>query len=42
LHRHATLFVNTQAPLDILTDAASYRIRTVTQVLENLSMRGSI
>ncbi|MCY1410417.1 hypothetical protein D9M71_257860 [compost metagenome] len=37
-----TLFVDTQAPLDILTDAANYRIRAVTQVLENLSMRGSI
>ncbi|WP_130907326.1 hypothetical protein [Pseudomonas sp. Sample_16] len=37
-----TLFVDTQAPLDVLTDAASYRIRAVTQVLENLSMRGSI
>ena len=37
-----TLFVDTQAPLDILIDTANYRIRTVTQVLENLSMRGSI
>ncbi|VVP65256.1 hypothetical protein PS918_00074 [Pseudomonas fluorescens] len=37
-----TLFVDTQAPLDILIDAANYRIRAVTQVLENLSMRGSI
>jgi hypothetical protein len=37
-----TLFVDTHAPLDILTDAANYRIRAVTQVLENLSMRGSI
>ncbi|MGE8069735.1 hypothetical protein [Pseudomonas sp. NPDC089569] len=37
-----TLFVDTHAPLDILTDAASYRICAVTQVLENLSMRGSI
>jgi hypothetical protein len=37
-----TLFVDTQAPLDVLADAASYRIRAVTQVLENLSMRGSI
>jgi hypothetical protein len=25
-----------------LTDAARYRIRAVTQVLENLSMRGSV
>ena len=35
-----TLFVDTHAPLDILTDAASYRIRAVTKVLENLSVRG--
>ena len=32
-----TLFVDARAPLDILSDAASYRIRAVTQVLENLS-----
>jgi hypothetical protein len=31
-----------RVPLDILIDALSYRIRTVTRVLENLSMRGSI
>ncbi|WP_433736214.1 hypothetical protein [Pseudomonas putida] len=37
-----TLFVDTLAPLDVLMDAANYRIRAVTQVLENLSMRGSI
>jgi hypothetical protein len=37
-----TLFVGTHAPLDILTDAAAYRFRAVTHVLENLSMRGSI
>jgi hypothetical protein len=37
-----TLFVDTHAPLDILTDTASYRIRAVTQVLENMSMRGSV
>ncbi|EJM61276.1 hypothetical protein PMI30_05340 [Pseudomonas sp. GM50] len=37
-----TLFVDTHAPLDVLYDAASYRIRAVTQVLENLSMRGSV
>ncbi|NUT77890.1 hypothetical protein HNO86_22840 [Pseudomonas sp. C1C7] len=37
-----TLFVDTHAPLDALMDAASYRIRAVTEVLENLSMRGSI
>ena len=37
-----TLFVDTLAPLDVLMDAANYRIRAITQVLENLSMRGSI
>ncbi|MFY0729251.1 hypothetical protein J1D76_10785 [Pseudomonas sp. NFX15] len=37
-----TLFVDIHAPLDILTDAAGYRIRAVTQVLENPSMRGSV
>ncbi|NSX10940.1 hypothetical protein HTX81_20350 [Pseudomonas lini] len=37
-----TLFVDTHAPLDVLYDAASYRIRAVTQVLENISMRGSV
>ena len=37
-----TLFVDTHAPLDVLYETANYRIRAVTQVLENLSMRGSI
>ncbi|MDR7286557.1 hypothetical protein J2X84_005421 [Pseudomonas corrugata] len=37
-----TLFVDTHAPLDVLYDAANYRIRAVTQVLENMSMRGSV
>jgi hypothetical protein len=37
-----TLFVDTHAPVDILTEASSYRIRAVTQVLENMSMRGSV
>ncbi|WP_347901448.1 hypothetical protein [Pseudomonas purpurea] len=37
-----TLFVDTHAPLDVLHDAAGYRIRAVTQVLENLAMRGEI
>ncbi|RON49635.1 hypothetical protein [Pseudomonas frederiksbergensis] len=37
-----TLFVDTHAPLDVLYDAANYRIRAVTQALENLSMRDSI
>jgi hypothetical protein len=37
-----TLFFDTQAPLNVLTNAAAYRIDAVTQVLENLGMRGSI
>ena len=37
-----TLFIDTQAPLDVLVDAANHRIQAVTQVLENLAMRGSI
>jgi hypothetical protein len=28
-----TLFLDTQAPIDVLTDAANYRILAVTQVL---------
>jgi len=40
--RRPTLFFDTQAPLYALNDAAAYRIEAVTQVLENLSMRGSI
>lgn len=37
-----SLFVDTHVPLDILMDAANYRIRAVVQVLENMCMRGSI
>jgi hypothetical protein len=36
------LFVDTSAPLHILLDTAGYRIRAVTQLLENLAMRGDI
>lgn len=31
--------VRTQAPLDFLQAMADYRIRTVTQVLENIAFR---
>jgi hypothetical protein len=31
----ASLLIDTQAPLDVLQAMADYRIRTVTQVLEN-------
>ena len=41
-HHKSRLFVDTHAPLDVLCDAANYRIRAVTQVLENMSMRGSV
>ena len=36
------LLIDTQAPLDVLYDAAAYRIRAVTQVLENLAFREEI
>lgn len=37
-----SLFVNTTQPLHSLLSTASYRIRAVTQILENLVMRGDI
>ena len=36
------LVIDTQAPLDVLYDAAAYRIRAVTQFLENLAFREEI
>lgn len=36
------LFVDTTVPLEILLDAATYRLHAVTQVLENLALRGEI
>lgn len=33
------LTIDTQAPLDVLLDAAAYRIRAVTQLLENIAFR---
>ncbi|KTC32528.1 hypothetical protein [Pseudomonas poae] len=36
------LVIDTQAPLDVLYDAAAYCIRAVTQFLENLSFREEI
>jgi len=38
----ATLLIDTQAPLDVLHATADYRIRTVTQVLENIAFRSEI
>jgi hypothetical protein len=37
-----SLYVNTTQPLHSLLSTASYRISAVTQVLENLAMRGEI
>jgi hypothetical protein len=37
-----TLLIDTHAPLDALHDAAAFRIRAVTQVLENLALRDGI
>ena len=36
------LIIDTQAPLDVLHEAAAYRIRAVTQLLENLAFREEI
>lgn len=38
----ASIYIDTQALLYVLNDAALFRIKAVTQVLENLGMRGSI
>jgi hypothetical protein len=37
-----SLLIDTQTPLDVLHDAAAYRIRAVTQVLENLAFRDTL
>jgi len=36
------LLIDTEAPLDVLHDAAAYRIAAVTQLLENLATRSEI
>lgn len=36
------LVIDSQAPLDVLYDAAAYRIQAVTQFLENLAFREQI
>jgi hypothetical protein len=36
------LLIDTEAPLDVLQEMADYRIRAVTQLLENLAMREEI
>ncbi|HJR28684.1 MAG TPA: hypothetical protein VJ889_08215 [Pseudomonas sp.] len=35
--RNSSLLIDTEAPVDVLHDAAAYRIRSVTQLLETLS-----
>lgn len=37
-----SLYVNTTQPLHSLLSTVSYRIRAVTQLLENLAMRGDL
>jgi len=38
----ASLLIDSQAPLDVLHATADYRIRVVTQVLENLAFRAEL
>lgn len=38
----AALLIDTQAPLDVLHATADYRIRTMTQVLENIAFRSEM
>lgn len=38
----ATLLIDTEAPLDVLFETADYRIRTVTQLLENIAFHSEI
>ena len=38
----ASLFIDSEAPLDVLQAMADYRIRTVTQVLENIAFRSEL
>jgi hypothetical protein len=38
----ASLLIDSEAPLDVLQAMADYRIRTVTQVLENIAFRSEL
>ena len=38
----ASLLIDSEAPLDVLQAMAEYRVRTVTQVLENIAFRGEV
>jgi hypothetical protein len=40
--RPATLLIDTEAPFDGHFETADYRVRTVTQVLENIAFRSEI
>jgi len=37
-----SLLIDTQAPLDVLHEAAAFRIRAVTQVLEQLALSDAL
>ena len=37
-----SLLIDTQAPLEVLQAMADHRIRTVTQVLENIAYRAEL
>lgn len=38
----ASLLIDSEAPLDVLQAMADFRIRTVTQVLENIAFRSEL
>ncbi|WP_166358460.1 hypothetical protein [Pseudomonas akapageensis] len=38
----ASLLIDTEAPLDVLHETAAYRIRTATQLLENLASNDGV
>ncbi|PHN29651.1 hypothetical protein [Pseudomonas sp. ICMP 460] len=38
----ASLLIDSEAPLDVLQAMADYRIRTVTQVMENIAYRSEM
>ncbi|MNI57016.1 hypothetical protein D3C73_1120500 [compost metagenome] len=38
----ASLLIDTQAPLDVLQAMAAHRIRSVTEVLENIAYRAEL
>jgi len=38
----ATLLIDTEAPFDVHSETADYRVRSVTQVLEHIAFRSEI